>query len=75
MFKIIYSPKVKNDLIKIKEYIEQDNWFYALKVIESIIDSIFLLLSFPKIWKKIDNIHYMIIENNYWYKIVYKIEN
>jgi plasmid stabilization system protein ParE len=74
MFKIIYPPKVKKDLIEIQEFIAQYNVFYGLKVIESIMDSINLLLTFPKIWKKIDDIHYMIVENNYWYKVVYKIE-
>lgn len=73
MFKIIYTPKVKNDLIDIQEYIAKDSVFYALNVIQKIIDTINILSTFPKIWAKIDNIHHMIIDKNYWYKIIYKI--
>ncbi len=75
MLKILYSEQVKKDLIEITAYIGEDNMYYSFKVIESINNTINLLLTFPKIWKKIDDIHYMIIEKNYKYKIVYKIKN
>lgn len=75
MLRIIYSPHVKQDLMEIYNYISDDNVYYSLKVLESINNTINLLLSFPKIWKKIDDIHYLIIDKNYKYKIIYKIKN
>lgn len=75
MLRIIYTPQFKLDLIEINQYISSDNVYYSLKVLENISNTINLLLIFPKIWKKIDDIHYMIIEKNYKYKIVYKIKN
>ncbi len=73
MYKIIYSEKVKDDLTKIKDFIILDNPIYALKTINSIIKTINLLENFPYIWKELwDNLREL-VENNYKYKIVYKI--
>lgn len=75
MYKIVFSQKVLEDLIQIKEFIEKDNSVYSLKTINSILDTINLLNDFPFIWKVLwDNLR-EIIETDYKYKIVYKVEN
>lgn len=51
MFKIVFSKKVKDDFINIKDYISLDNPVYAIKTINSILKTIDLLKSFPYIWK------------------------
>ena len=73
MHKVIYTEKVKIDLIEIQDYISKDNLFYGFKVINSISNTIDLLETFPRLWIKMDDNNYSIVEKNYWYKIVYKI--
>jgi hypothetical protein len=55
-------------------YIAQDNQFYANKVLSKISESINLLLSFPFIWRNLDWKYRIIVEPNYKFKIVYRVE-
>ncbi len=74
MYKIYYSEDSLNDLKDIVNYISLDNLFFANKVINNIYDSIELLEKFPFIWKeRKDNLR-EIVEPNYWYRIIYKID-
>lgn len=74
MYKIIYTEKVIKDLNNIKNYISEDNILYAIKTLNSVISTIDILESFPKIGVlKTKNIRFL-LEKNYKYNIVYKIE-
>lgn len=74
MFKIIYSEKVIKDLISIRDFISRDNPFYAIKTLNNFITTIEILKTFPKIWVlKTKNIRFL-IEKNYKYNIVYRIQ-
>jgi len=75
MYKIVFTKKVENDFKLINNFIAQDNPIHAIKTINSIIKTMDLLLNFPFVWKSIwDNLR-EILETNYKYKIVYKIDN
>lgn len=73
MYKIKIQKRAINSITKTIKYISQDNIFYANQVQEYIYKSIKLLESFPFLWIQKDN-YRVIIESNYKFKIVYKIE-
>lgn len=75
MFRLVLSQKVKNDFINISDFISKDNPIYAIKTINSIIETIDLLLLFPFIWKDLGDDLREIVESKYKYKIVYKIDD
>lgn len=75
MYKIRFYKNASLNYYKIFEYISQDNLFYANKVLKNIDETIDMLIDFPNIWKKLNNNHRIIIEPQYKYKIVYRIEN
>lgn len=74
MYKKIISKQAKLEYAWISEYIAKDNMFYANKVLSKIDESIDLLLEYPFIWKKIIKNHRIIVEPNYRFKVIYRIE-
>ncbi|MDP2090886.1 MAG: type II toxin-antitoxin system RelE/ParE family toxin [Candidatus Gracilibacteria bacterium] len=73
MYNIVYSEKLKNDFISIREFISLDNPVYAVKTINSILKTIDILGDFPYIGKNIGSNLREIVENTYKYKIIYTI--
>ena len=74
MCSIIYTEKSIYNLQEISLYILQDNSFQAKKVIDSIKYSISYLESFPFLWKEVKNWFRQIVEKEYKYRIIYKVE-
>ncbi len=74
MLNVILLEKVKNDLQAIINFIWEDNPVYAIKTVDSIMNTIDILEKFPYVWKEISSNIRKIIESNYKYNIVYKIE-
>jgi len=74
MYKLIIQKRAILNITKIVEYIREDNLFYANKVQEYIKQSISLLSDFPFLWTSINSTHRKIVEPNYKFKIIYKIE-
>jgi len=73
MHKIIYTKRVQLNLIEIKNFISKDNPYYAIKVINNIESTIDILKNYPFIWKEVSDIHRLITEPKYKFKIVYRI--
>ncbi len=74
MYKIVFTKKVEDDFRLINNFIAQDNPIYAIKTIDSILKTMDLLLNFPFVWKLLWDDLREIVETNYKYKIVYKID-
>lgn len=74
MFREIFAEKALREYEEIFAYISEDNLFYANKVLNSIDETIDTILEFPYIWKQLNKIHRIIIEPQYKYKIVYRID-
>jgi plasmid stabilization system protein ParE len=75
MYKIIFLDEASYDYIWIWEFIALDNLFYSKEVLDKIDKSIDILSDFPLIWKDLDWVYRQIVEPNYKFKIVYKIDN
>ena len=74
MYNVILLEKVQNDLKIIVGFISEDNPIFAIKTINSIMNTIDILETFPYVWKEISNNIRKLVESNYKYNIVYKIE-
>lgn len=74
MYKIIFLDRAKFNYLWIWDYIALDNLFYSKEVLDKIDKCIDILVDFPYIWKDLDWTHRQIVEPNYKFKIVYKIE-
>lgn len=75
MHNISYSKDSIRELNEISWYISIDNPFQAKIVLENIYSNIDYLAVFPFIWKEIKNWYRELVEANYKFKIVYKIQN
>ncbi len=74
MFKIIITQSALEEYAQIGDFIAKDNLYYAHRVLQSIDETFQTLLEFPYIWKIINPTHRIIVEPQYKYKIVYKVE-
>lgn len=74
MFRKIITKEALKELNEISNFIAEDNLFFALKVIDNINETINTITIFPYIWKKLNENHRIIIEPQYKYKIIYRIE-
>lgn len=75
MLKIKLLDSAIEDLGNISLFISADNPFQSKIVLENLNKSIFYLSIFPFIWKEIKNWYRELVEQNYKFKIVYKIQN
>lgn len=75
MFKIKLLDSAIEDLSNISAFISLDNPFQAKIVLWNLNRSISYLSLFPLIWKEIKDWYREIVEQNYKFKIVYKIQN
>ena len=80
MYKVLFSPLAKEDLIKIKVYLEEafDNDI-ALEKIKKLVDSIRKFETFPLLGRPLTNIidistdyMYLVVEKNY---VFYRLEH
>ena len=74
MYRKEFYNKAFLEYYEIWAYIWDDNPFYANKVLNSIDETINTILVFPFIWKQLNKNHRVIVEPQYKYKIVYKVE-
>jgi plasmid stabilization system protein ParE len=74
MYKLIYTQDFSNELRQIEQYIAVDNPLSALLAVRSILSSVLLLQKFPGIWKQYSTSFRMLVENQYKYRIIYRIE-
>lgn len=74
MYKKQFYEKAFLEYCEIWTYIWNDNPFYANKVLNNIDETIDTILQFPYIWKQLNKKHRFVVEPQYRYKVVYKIE-
>jgi len=74
MFRIKLLDSAVEDLWDISSFISLDNPFQAKIVLENLSKSISYLSYFPFMWKEIKNWYRQIVEQNYKFKIIYKIQ-
>ena len=75
MYKIIHSAKSLENIQEIFSFIEEDNPFYANRVIFKIQESIELLKEFPLIGKEKGDGLREILEPNYKFRIFYTLKD
>ena len=73
MYLIKYSGKSIVEIDEIYDYIAEDNNLYAIKVIESISNSIKNISIFPYLWTSLWIVR-KIVESKYKFVIVYEID-
>lgn len=74
MYKIRFFDTAIKDLNEISVYISLDNPLQSKIVLDSIKSSIDYLQTFPYLWKEVKNWFRQIIEKEYKYRIIYKVE-
>ena len=77
MHNVSYWFKAKRDLKEIKQFIAQDNIFYARKVVETIVWFANVNLSlFPLLWKEVSSSAHLreVVEPTFRYRIVYSFD-